>query len=344
MKSTITLLAGALLVAPLAAQTTNVQATVKTLTPVAVLSQVGTTQKFEGWAANTNIGKSPYSMNMVQSISASPEYASSICLAYPQYYGNSVAILERGYARGATTTTGGTSASASATGAGWGAHSFLITITGPANTAGELSVSWHSKEDPTTTSIQGWIDIGNDNSVEWNPKGTMADRRTWKMTLGASPVVVKVTVQGIARGTGNALDYQDYFTDCFVGFFEDQTTTVSVTSYGAGCGGAALNGSSVLVGQEHVFTLKCTGGFANAWAISAVGNAQLGLPLPGGCSLLSNAVVLTLLKADAQGVSGEIFKSRSTKAFTSYHQYLPIDLVGNTLVLRATNGLKVVSQ
>ncbi|MEZ5988043.1 MAG: hypothetical protein R3F30_02750 [Planctomycetota bacterium] len=343
MKTPITLSAVALLLAPLAAQNENVVVTGKSLAPISVLGQIGTSQKFEGFPGNQNIGTYPYSLSISQSQTVSPDWTGSSCSAYPGYYGDTFVISERGWARGAKTTMSGTSASPSATGASLGSHAFLITLTGKKSMTGELFVSWHSK-DMATSAIQAMIDIGNDNSVEWNPKGTMAERKTWKMSLGTTPVQVKVVITAQAGGTGNSLDYINYFTDFMIGFFEDQTTKVSVTSYGAGCGGAALNGGSVLVGQEHVFTLKCTGGFANAWAISAVGNAQLGLPLPGGCSLLSNAVVLTLLKADAQGVTGETFKSRSTKAFTSYHQYLPIDLVGSNLVLRATNGLKIVSQ
>jgi hypothetical protein len=217
-----------------------------------------------------------------------------------------------------------------------GAHSYILKVIGAKGTAGSVYVNWHTKAVLGAT-VSGTVDIGNDNSVEFTGKANVAERKNFPMVLGSTPLEIKITLDAKVQGTGNYADYVNYFIDCFIGFTVDQTTTCTVTPYGQGCG-PVLSGGSQLVGNDHVVLLKCTGGFPNGWAIPTIGTRSINLPLPGNCSLLSNALVLTLLKSDNAGVTSETFKIRSTDLVKSYHQFLPIDLFNNQLVLKTSNG------
>ena len=60
--------------------------------------------------------------------------------------------------------------------------------------------------------------------------------------------------------------------------------------------------------------------------------------LPGGCSLLVDPASVELLRADANGSFTEAFTLPAKMNFTVTFQYLPFELVGNSIKARATNA------
>ena len=307
---------------------------------VAAFATDGTTTDFETVPAKTQLFGATKGINMWPKVSSSGKaYASIPVLAYTNHAGTGVNLLERGYCRGGKGVAGGTSSSTSKTSIKQGPHSYIVRIVGQKGTAGAVYVSWHSKA-VLGAKIGGTVDIGNDNSVEYTGKANVAERKTFPYVLGSKPLEIKVTIDGSVQGTGKYDDYVNYFVDCFVGFTVDRTTKCTLTPYGKGCG-PTLQGGSQLIGNDHVVQLKCTGGFANGWALHIIGTQAIKLSLPGNCDLLSNALVLTLIKADNSGTSSESFKIRSTDRVTSYHQFLPMDVFNNQLILKASNGIKL---
>lgn len=315
-----------------------------TLSDVAVLASAGGKTAHDAVAAKTQIlgstpyGWSPLSIKAYLSDSAT-YYQSHSTTAYPSSSAVGCLVMERGYCRGKATEFGGTSAALNPAGAILGPHSFLLVIKGKAGTKGTLSVSWHSKADPVA-SATGHVDIGNDSSIEYAGLSNTAERKEFPVTLGANPLEVKIQTHTSLTGTGVYADWVDLFIDCSVYFTEDKSTTCTLTPYGAGCG-PQLAGGSVAVGNNHVISLMLTGGYANGFALSFVGTQALNLPIGGGCSLLSNAVVVSVLKTDAKGECLETWKVPLTKLATAYHQMLPIGIKGNDLVFSASNGMKL---
>ena len=332
-------LAALFLALPAAAQSTTTLE-LWTASDISAFATDGTTTDFETVAKNTQLFGATKGINLWPKVSVSKvSYSSIPVLAYTNYAGTGVNLMERGYCRGAKTVMGGSSNSTSKANVVQGPHTYIIKVKGTKGTPGAVYVNWHSKAE-LGAKISGTVDIGNDNSVEYVGKANVADRKSFPMVLGSKPLEIKVTIDGSVQGTGKYEDWVNYFVDCFIGFTEDKTTKCTLTPYGKGCG-PVLQGGSQLIGNDHVVQLKCTSGFPNGWAIHTIGTQAINLQLPGNCSLLSNAVVLTLLKSDNTGMTSESFKIRSTNVLTSYHQFLPIDVFNNQLILKASNGIKL---
>ena len=85
----------------------------------------------------------------------------------------------------------------------------------------------------------------------------------------------------------------------------------------------------------------CSVSLSNGFALSFVGTNKLNLPFGGGCTLLANAVVITVLKTDAKGDALESWKVPLTEVVQSYHQVLPVGIKGKDLVIKASNGVVV---
>lgn len=326
-----------LLCAGLGAQATTVE--LHTQSDVAVVANAGSKTAHDSVAKNTKIKN----LRVHANLSSSNNYYMSVTsLAYPNGSGRGVNIIERGYCRGKTTDTGGTSSSLASTGAKIGSHSYLMIVKGKPGTKGHITWTWHSKG-ALGANMTGELDIGNDNTVEFKGKANEALFKKYPVTLGSTPLVIKITTHGTLVGTNAYSDWVNYFADYFINFVPDETTKTSFAIYGSSCG-PVLTGNATTVSGAHQIKLTMVSGFPNAFAISAIGNQQLNLPLGGGCSLLSNALTLALLKSDATGMATESYKIPSTSKMMSYHQFLPIQLQGANLILKASNGLNFVAK
>jgi hypothetical protein len=325
-----------LLGAPILAQTATVR--LATHTDVAVVAAAGGQSDHEVIAAGTAIpGVGTVSLRASVDPVGDP-YAGFITIAYPQIGGLSVAVLERGYARGTARESGGTSASLLAAGATTGPHEFLMTIAAAPGTPGTLRISWNAQAELGAT-VSGAIDVGNDGSFEWTG-GAGTRGAILPMTVGAQPTAVRIVTDGAAAGTGSSADWVNYFADLFVRFDEDVATTCTFTGYGTSCG-PTLAGSAQTVGTEHVVTMTMRNGFAGALALAFAGDQRLALGFGGGCSLLCNATIATVVSIDATGTAQETYRLPYTTIGRAWFQMLPVTLQGQNLVITASNGVEL---
>ena len=337
------LLVAALLAAPAALFAQDPQVSLQTATDVAALTTLGSQTDFKVVPRNTPIPSVSKSVNLkVHLDNKAGGYTTIYTMAYPNYAGTGVNVMERGYMRGLKGDQGGTSASAQAGGARLGAHSYLMTVTGNPGTLGRFVMSWHSKGE-LGASMKGAFDIGDDNQVEWSGggTGTVALRREFPMSIPKSGrIVVRLTTEGVAPGSGSYQDWVNYFTDFFVSYLPDKSTKCTATKYGTGCGPTLT--PLVVTGQNnHVVNLMLAGAYPNAFALSFIGTQSLNIPLGGGCTLLANGVVIKVHQTDAKGEALESWKIPLTEIIRSHHQFLPLDLQGANLVFKATNGVKI---
>ena len=340
MLTRLPLLAGCLFASvPLAAQTTVALAAA---TPIAALTSTtagGTT--FQGVAQGAPIGASPTNLLLMTSQSPTGSYTSATTICYPTLGfqgGAGFNFFERAYARGTAADTAGTSASAAQAGATFGAHAVLATFSAPSGTAGRITVSYRR------SAVNGGIasaaiDVGNDGTAEF----AQSNAGTFHLpyTFGPSgQVAVRVTneCQSAGNGTANTL-YT--WTEISVALQPDLTATCTISNYGQGCAGAQAAGTQLVVGNTRTIVVLATGCFPNSVAIVASGSQQVGLTLPGGCSLLCNAEGIALAISDAAGNATSTWSIPTTLVGTQYLQFLPIADVGGSLVIRATNGVKV---
>ncbi len=315
----------------------GVQVSVAAGSAVGVVAQVGGQTVLDSVPAGTAIGRYPQNLDLSARIQT-PEYASSVTLSYPQPAGSSVAILHRSYARGATTTQAGTSSSASPMGANQGACSFLVTVVGAAGTTGDLVLSWHASADAGCR-MAGTLDVGDDGSVEWTGGVGYVGHRA-RVTLGNQPLVARVSLDGVAVGTGNSADFVDVFADCFVRFEVDQTSSCNFSIYGQSCG-PVLTGAAQTANGRHVLTMSLAGGFPNAQVLAIAGDQQLALPLGLQCFLLTNLEYAQVLSTNGAGAAQDIHSIPATATGTLYFQMLPLDVQQGQLLLRATNGVQL---
>lgn len=308
--------------------------------PVSSYAVAGSGSDFDSVPGGTVIGRFPNTLDIGASVNpGSTPNARSVTLAYPSGFGARTGLnfFERSYCRGALTDRSGTSASATANGANWGGHSLLATFTSPTAIRGELQLSFRADTD-TTGTVGAALDIGNDGTVEFS--ASSGGSFTFPISLAANtPLVCRLTNQCEVTGTGNVNDFQYCWTELYFAFVEAQNTTCAFNNYGAGCGGATAAGADVTVGSQRVVTFVVNGAFPNMPVINAIGDQQLNVPLLAGCNLLCNAIDVSLMQADATGTAVESYTMPLTMAGRSFHQFLPIDIVGNTLVVRTTNGI-----
>lgn len=309
--------------------------------PVAALAQIGTNTAFQVTAASTPVAASPNNLSLVATLNTGG-YASAITTAYPtQPYQGQIGVnfFERAYARGTSSEIAGTSASAAQQGASHGPHALRVTFQNNPGVSGKIVFSFRANASIGGVTA-GSIDVGADGTVEYST--TASGFRELPFTFGtAGSVVVKVTNECRIAGSGNAVDFMSAWTEMWVGFRPDLTATSTFTNYGTSCGGVSATGTDVVIGSNRVLTFLVTGGFTNSVVLSATGSQQLAVPLPGGCNLLCTAESVRLLQSDNLGNATDSYVLPSIAVGTTFHQFLPLNLIGNNLVLTASNGVRV---
>lgn len=311
-------------------------------TPIAAMTSVGGgAVTFQGVPSGRVIGSTPNNVYLTTNQSASGGYLSASTICYPTvgYQGGAgFNFFERAYARGGAADMSGSSASASAAGAAVGAHAVMATFHAAPGTVGRLIVSYRANVAAGGT-VGASVDVGNDGTVEIaqaNP-----GEFSLPYTFGASGQV-DVRVGNECHQVGNGTSTMLYsWTEVYVGFQPDLTATCSFTNFGQGCGGVAAAGTELVVGNTRTILMLATGCFPNSPAIVASGSQQVGLQLPGGCSLLCNAEGIALVPADAAGNATATWSIPTTVVGTTYVQFLPIADVNGSLVIRTSNGVRV---
>ncbi len=311
-------------------------------TPIAAAtSAAGGAVTLQGIAQGLPISNSPNNVFLSTNQSANG-YLSATTIVYPtlSYQGGAgFNFFERAYAAGNPGNTAGSSASTSPGGATFGPHAVLATFSASPGTAGSIRVSWRNNA-AAAGSANAIVDIGNDGTAEVN-QGT-PQQLAFPFTFPASGQVV-VRVSNECRSTGTGTSTSEYtWTEMWVGFQPDLTATCTISNYGQGCAGAQAAGNQVVVGNTRNLFVLATGCFPSSPVIVATGTNQLSVPLLNGCSLLCNAETLAVTMADAAGNATANWSIPTTAVGTTHVQFLPIADQGGALVIRATNGVRVV--
>ncbi|MBK8979916.1 MAG: hypothetical protein IPM29_28800 [Planctomycetes bacterium] len=329
------------LVSPGLAQQTTVVA--RTDGDVAVLAQGGGQSDFDHVPPGTPIGTGSLILDLSARIDiATPRtYLSAMTFAYPtQPYldGIGVNFFERAYARGLTTDLCGTSASPASNGAQTGSHALLLTFANVPGTRGKVMLSFRASPG-TTGTVGATLDIGNDGTLEL--RTAQAGSFEFPVTMPSSGTLdVRVGNECHVTGSGNVADFQSCWTEIWAGFRPDRTASCTIASYGQGCGPLA-SATEAVVGTSRVVTFLVTGAFPRDPVIAVTGSGPLNLPLPGGCSLLSTVEVAVLVTADAAGLATHTMVVPATLTGTTHHQFAPVTLQGQNLVLTTSNGIRV---
>lgn len=329
-----------LLAASLAAQTT---VSLSTATPVSTMTQ-GAAQTFEVTAQGQTIGTFPNTVFQTSSQSPSPDWLTATTIIYPTSGfsgGAGFNFFERATCRAPVGHSAGTSQSASATGATFGAHAVRATFGAAPGTAGNIVISW--RNNLPTVGPNGFadcrIDIDNDGTFEVSQSA--GQNFSFPYTIGSSGTVdVFCSNECRSDGDGNGTNVYTW-TELYVSFQPDQTASCTFTNYGQGCAGVQLAGNEVVVGNTRNVFFLGTGCFVNSPVIVAIGSQQLAIPLLNGCSLLSNAEALQLISADGTGNATANWTMPTTVTGTTYVQFLPIADVGGLLAIRASNGVNL---
>jgi hypothetical protein len=319
----------------------------KLLSAAGALATAGSNSDFDSSPANTAIGPSTWTWRLQASAngtSGGSSVATSMSMwATRNNDNNGVQLGMTGLTRGGSTEQGRFLPSINQN-AQPGPIDFLMTMTGTPSAQGAIQVTWQSLLKGTAT-VAASIDIGNDNSAEWQGGDVQASIKSAQLPVAfdaQGKIVVKLSLDGTITGAGPFV-YSNVYGRLTARFMDASAGKCTITPYGSGCGGAAVAASVLPIGNDHVISLKLTGGFANAFVVEAVGTQAISLPLPAGCSLLCNAQTVLVHPTNAQGEYATTHKVSKFVAITAYHQFLPVDMQGNQLVLRASNGLKIVS-
>lgn len=331
-------LLGAALVAALPAQQTTL--TAQTLGDVAVLASSGASSAFELAPGGTPIGAGAQRLDLAARLDQG-SYLSATTLAYPtQPYQDGIGLnfFERAYARGTTADVCGSSSSAAAAGAQFGPHALLLSFANLPGTRGKLVFQFRANAG-THGTVGARLDLGNDGSFEAQLAATAT--REFPATIPQSGVLtVRVDNECRVSGSGNPNEFLSCWTELWVGFRPDRVASCTITSYGVGCGPSA-QASDAVIGSNRVVTFLVTNAFPNEPCVAITGAHAVALPLPGGCSILSSLEVATLLSADALGIATHNLVIPAITIGTSHHQFVPVRLVGQDLVIATTNGLRV---
>ena len=309
--------------------------------PIAALtSAAGGTTSFQGVPSGRPIGASPTNLFLFTSQAPTGASLSATTICYPTQpinEGIGVNFFERANARGAAGDQCGTSASAQQAGASFGPHGILCTFANTPGRVGKIVVSFRQSA-ASTGSTGVSVDIGNDNTLEL--QSAVGVYREFPFTFGTSGTVdVRVANDCRAAGDGTSASFYSW-TEVWVGFLPDLAATCTFTNYGQGCG-PQVAGADIVIGANRLITLVGTGCFPNSPVVVANGTASLALPLPGGCTLLSNMVTISIVNADGAGITSQAWSVPVTATGRSFHQFLPVMLQGNALVLAASNGVQI---
>lgn len=329
-----------LVAAGLSAQTTL---SLSAQTPVATMTS-GAQQTFQVTAQGQAIGSSPNQVFQTSSQSPSPDWLTATTIIYPTLGfggGKGFNFFERATCRAAVGDSAGTSQSANAIGAAFGAHAVIATFGAAPGTPGNIVISW--RNNLAAVGANGYADcrIDIDNNGTFEVSQNAAQNFSFPHTMGTSGQV-DVLVSNECRSDGDGQGTNVYtWTELYVSFQPDQTAACSFTNYGQGCAGAQLAGNELVVGNARTVFFLGTGCFASSPVIVAIGSQQLAIPLLSGCSLLSNADALQLVVADGSGNATTSWTMATTVTGTTYVQFLPIADVGGLLAIRASNGVNL---
>lgn len=328
---------------PLAAQTTDFSLA----SDAGVLAAAGGKDAFNSAPKGTMIGPSPYTWRLRSALStgSSPSLsASSSMWAVRNGDSNGVQMGMTGLTRGSAASEYGHFMPSTSKAGAKGPIRFLMRMKHSPGKQGVIRVTWQSLLKFGATAAVS-IDVGNDGSTEY--KGGDAQGRTITadipVTFPASGQIDSlISMDGTTAGAGQAWDACSLYGRFTAKFVDASVGTCTLTPYGQGCQGASVAGGVLSLGNDHVVSLKMTGGFPNAFVVETLGARQINLPLLAGCSLLCSAEAVLIHPTDAQGVYATTHKIPRTRRLTAYHQFLPIDVVNGNLVIRASNALKVV--
>jgi hypothetical protein len=238
---------------------------------------------------------------------------------------------------GATTGDGAvaTTAAASSGGAQPGPVSFLVTFRQPASVGGVFAINWTGWDNPNGRWTAD-VDVGNDNSVEFSADSANQTNRTtdYPVSFANGNVDILVTMSGTATNAPAKL--WNAFQTLRISLIRKGSCNLS--SYGTSCGGAQLDAGLLTIGSAAVMATKLSGGVQNGFFVRAVGSKRVDVPLPGGCRLLAEPLVVDLLQADAQGTYKESFLVPAARNFKVTIQYVPFELVGGQMQARATQA------
>lgn len=310
-------------------------------TPIGALTSAnGGAATFQGIPQGRAIGASPNNVFLFTSQSAGGSL-SATTIIYPTLGtqgGAGFNFFERANAAGNAANAAGSSASTAATGATFGPHAVLATFSAAPGTVGAVKVSWRNNA-ATAGSANAVVDIGNDGIAEVNQSGPQ--EFSFPVTIPLSgQIVVSVGNECLSNGTGStATEYT--WTEMWVGFQPDLTATCTFTNYGTGCGGAQAAGNEIVIGNTRSVFMLATGCYPNSIAAVAVGGRQANLPLFNGCSLLCDAVDISLVSSDGAGNATKSWSIPTTMVITQFVQFLPVADQNGALVLRTSNGVRV---
>lgn len=296
----------------------------------------------QGIPAGQPIAGSPNNVFLNTSQSPTPAYLSATTIVYPtlpNQGGAGFNFFERAYARGTAADLAGSSPSAAAAGATFGPHAVLATFSAAPGTVGRIVVSYRTSAANVAGTTGASVDIGNDGTAEF----AQAAGAQWSspVTIGPSgQLVVRVANECRSAGNGTATTVYTW-TELFVAFQPDLAANCTFTNYGQGCAGVQAAGTELVVGTTRTILVLATGCFPSSPAIVATGSQQLGLQLPGGCSLLCNAEGVALAAADAAGNASTTWTLPITVVGTTFVQFLPVVDVNGALQLRASNGVRI---
>jgi hypothetical protein len=311
----------------------------QTLGPVATLVTTPGQAVLDFVAAGTPVGSGPQSLNLSTRIDQGT-YVSSTTIAYPTLPhddGIGLNFFERAYARGATTDACGTASATGAAGAQLGPHSLLLTFADVPGTRGKLIFQFRASAG-TTGTVGAALDIGNDGNFE--VQAGAATTLEFSLTIPSSgALLVRVDNECHVAGAGSS-SFQSCWTELWVGFRPDRTATCTISNYGQGCGPAAT-GTDTVIGSNRVLTVLITSAFPQEPVIAITGANRIQLPLPGGCALLSSLDVAQLVVADANGLATHSMVMPATLVGTSFHQFVPVRLQGQNLVIQTSEGVQV---
>ena len=330
--------------AVLSAQT--VSSTLSTKAAAGVSSNAGGNTDFASTKANTLLPPiGPFTWR-IRASSSKGSGASGVSASLSSYgYANSMGVVVvglSGLARGAKTDRAYTTPTTSAPGKP-GTLSFVMRMSSTPGRKGALAIAWQSLL-KNAGSASAAVDVDDNGSSEWKGGDT---KGTWTRQLvpvafdSKGKLVAKLELAGGVQGAGQYL-YSSTYGRLDVRFVDQNAGKCTITPYGRGCQGATASGGVVTIGAQHVITAKLSGGYANGFALEAIGNRSLSIPLPGGCTLLSNAISILIHRSDAKGELTVVRKVSTFARLASYHQFLPITLSGKDVVLKAANGLRLV--
>ncbi|MCA8969553.1 MAG: hypothetical protein KDC95_07215, partial [Planctomycetes bacterium] len=208
-----------------------------------------------------------------------------------------------------------------------GTLDFVLRYKSSAGRKGVIKIAWQSLLKFSATA-KAAIDIDDNGTPEWtggNTNGGFATQLVPVAFDANGDLIAKVSIEGTVDGAGQ-INFSSAYGRLDIRFVDQNAGKCTITPYGTGCSGASATASVTTIGAEHVIATKVTGGFANLFALEAIGSSKLSLPLPGNCTLLTNAISFLVHPTDANGELTFLRKVSTYKNLSTLHQFLPLGL------------------